>query len=49
MEVEVKGREVTLSGTVVTRNLRRRAEDIVEMVSGVTHVQNNLRVDNGSR
>jgi hypothetical protein len=35
---------VTLTGTVTSREQRRRAEDIAESVSGVTHVQNNLRV-----
>jgi hypothetical protein len=35
---------VTLTGTVPTREQRRRAEDIAESISGVTHVQNNLRV-----
>jgi hypothetical protein len=44
IEVTVSGTEVTLSGTVSTREQRRRAEDITESVSGVTHVQNNLRV-----
>jgi osmotically-inducible protein OsmY len=44
IEVSVSGREVTLSGTVDSRDARRRAEDIAESVSGVTHVQNNLRV-----
>lgn len=44
IEVEVSAREVTLTGTVKTRDERRRAEDIVEAVSGVAHVQNNLRV-----
>jgi osmotically-inducible protein OsmY len=29
---------------VNTRSDKRRAEDIAEDVSGVTHVQNNLRV-----
>jgi hypothetical protein len=33
-----------LSGFVSTRDQRRRAEDIVERISGVTHVQNNIRV-----
>jgi hypothetical protein len=47
IEIEVQGREVTLSGTVASRGVRRRAEDIVDLVSGVTHVQNNLRVDSG--
>jgi hypothetical protein len=45
VEVEVKGGEVTLSGTVETRGLRHRAEDIADMVQGVAHLQNNLRVD----
>lgn len=44
IEVSVKDREVTLSGTVATRFEKRRAEDIAEAVSGVTHVQNNLRM-----
>jgi osmotically-inducible protein OsmY len=44
IEVSVQNGEVTLSGTVDSRNARRRAEDLVENVSGVTHVQNNLRV-----
>ena len=44
IEVSVSGREVTLSGAVRSRDEKRRAEDIAEAVSGVTHVQNNLRV-----
>src|SRR4051812_4308870 len=44
IEVNVSGSEVTLSGTVDSREARRRAEDIAESVGGVTHVQNNLRV-----
>lgn len=44
IEVEVSEREVTLSGQVSSRANKRRAEDIAEDVSGVTHVQNNLRV-----
>jgi osmotically-inducible protein OsmY len=44
IEVTVSGTEVTLSGTVPSRDQRRRAEDIAESVSAVTHVQNNLRV-----
>jgi osmotically-inducible protein OsmY len=46
IDVAVAGSEVTLSGTVNTREERRRAEDCVEQVLGVTHVQNNLRVSN---
>jgi len=44
IEISVANREVTLSGTVDSREARRRAEDIAESISGVTHVQNNLRV-----
>ncbi|WP_448192978.1 BON domain-containing protein [Azospirillum sp. sgz301742] len=44
IEIAVSGGEITLSGHVEHRSARRRAEDIAESVSGVTHVQNNLRV-----
>ena len=44
VEVSVAGSEVTLAGTVNSREERRRAEDCAERVSGVSHVQNNLRV-----
>ena len=47
IEVAVSGGEVTLSGTVDSRQARRRAEDIAEQVSGVGYVQNNLRVRTG--
>ncbi|WP_376959525.1 BON domain-containing protein [Azospirillum sp. A26] len=44
IEVAVSGGEVTLTGMVPDRNTKRRAEDVAESVSGVSHVQNNLRV-----
>ncbi|MDF2970993.1 MAG: hypothetical protein K0R61_1443 [Microvirga sp.] len=44
IDVRVENREVTLSGTVNSRFEKRHAEDITESVSGVTHVQNNLRI-----
>jgi len=44
IEVSVSNLEVTLSGTVDSREARRRAEDCAEAISGVTYVQNNLRV-----
>ncbi|MGO4571324.1 BON domain-containing protein [Microvirga sp. 2TAF3] len=44
IQVTVSSREVTLDGTVGSRFEKRHAEDIAEFVSGVTHVQNNLRV-----
>jgi predicted nucleic acid binding AN1-type Zn finger protein len=36
--------EVTLSGTVDSREAKRRAENIAAEVTGVKDVQNNLRV-----
>lgn len=44
ISLSVTGGEVTLSGTVEDRYSKHRAERIVEDVTGVTHVQNNLRV-----
>ena len=44
----MSNREVTLSGTVGTRFEKRHAEDVAESVSGVAHVQNNLRVRQGA-
>ena len=44
IEVAVSAAEVTLTGSVDSRQARRRAEDIAEQVSGVSYVQNNLRV-----
>ena len=44
IEVTVNGAEVTLSGTVDSRHAKRRAEDCADSVSGVRHVQNNLRM-----
>jgi osmotically-inducible protein OsmY len=44
IDVSVSSREVTLNGTVNSRFEKRHAEDLAETVSGVTHVQNNLRI-----
>jgi hypothetical protein len=44
IQVSVSAGEVTLSGTVEDRESKHRAERIVEDLSGVHHVQNNLRV-----
>jgi hypothetical protein len=44
IQVQVQGGEVTLTGTVDSREARRRAEDVAEGASGVTYVMNNLRV-----
>jgi osmotically-inducible protein OsmY len=44
IDVEVHGDEVTLNGTVNNRMQKRRAEDLVESVSGVRNVENRLKV-----
>ena len=46
--VKVQNGEVTLDGTVPSRTAKRKAEDCAEDVSGVKHVQNNLRVQEHS-
>lgn len=48
ISVSVSGGEVTLSGTVETREAKHRAERLVETISGVHHVQNNLRLSKGN-
>ena len=45
-DTEAEG-EVTLAGSVEDRPAKRRAEDIADGVSGVKHVQNNLRYTSG--
>lgn len=44
IDVAVANGDVTLSGTVESREAKHRAERIVEDLSGVKHVQNNLRI-----
>ncbi|HKU75546.1 MAG TPA: BON domain-containing protein [Pyrinomonadaceae bacterium] len=48
IEVSVQNQEVTLTGTVNNRNDKRRAEDLAESVSGVSNVENRLRVKQSS-
>jgi osmotically-inducible protein OsmY len=48
IEVLVVSREVTLQGSVSSRSDKRLAEDIVESVSGVGDVHNQLRVSQGT-
>jgi osmotically-inducible protein OsmY len=48
IEVSVSDGEVTLSGTIRDRILKRRVEDVVDDISGVKNVQNNLRVSQSS-
>ena len=45
IEVKVEKCEVVLTGNVSDREQKRRAEDIVESISGVRHVENRLRVN----
>ena len=48
INIEVSGTEVVLTGTVTSKDEKRRAEDIAESVSGVRNVENRIRVDNSS-
>jgi osmotically-inducible protein OsmY len=47
IEVSVSHGEVTLSGSVRERADKRRAEDVIERLSGVREVHNSLRVNRG--
>ncbi len=49
VQVTVQGGELTLDGTVDDRQQKRRAEDCVHEISGVGHVQNNLRTTDNVR
>jgi osmotically-inducible protein OsmY len=44
INVKVEGSQVTLTGTVRDREQKRRAEDIIESISGVRDVDNHLKV-----
>lgn len=44
IQVQVKKGEVTLTGTVESRRTKRMAEDLIDSVSGVKDVHNQLRV-----
>jgi len=48
IDIKVNGSEVVLTGTVDSRNEKRRAEDVAESVSVVTNVQNQLRVSSSA-
>jgi hypothetical protein len=48
IDVKVEGSEVVLSGSVRSREEKRRAEDVVENIMGVRHVENRIRVNNES-
>jgi hypothetical protein len=47
IEVQVKDGEVTLTGTVDSRLAKRRAEEIIENLSGVRDVHNQLKAQSG--
>jgi osmotically-inducible protein OsmY len=45
IEVKVKGGIVNLSGTVESRHIKRLAEQIIDNLSGIVDIQNELRID----
>ena len=49
IEVAVAGGEVTLTGTVESRRMKRHAEDLAESVRGVRDVHNQLRVGEATK
>jgi hypothetical protein len=44
IEVAVNNGEITLAGSVRNRDEKRRSEDVIETVTGVRDVHNNLRI-----
>lgn len=48
IQVHVQNSEVILTGTVENRKQKRRAEDLVDSISGVKHVENRIRVGHSS-
>jgi len=44
IEVKIENGEVTLTGNVSSRDQKRRAEDVVEAISGVHNVENRIKV-----
>ncbi|MBO9543699.1 BON domain-containing protein [Caulobacter sp.] len=48
IEVSVSDGDVTLTGSVRSREDKKRAEALAESVTGVDNVQNNLRIDRGT-
>lgn len=48
ISVTCESNEVTLDGTVDSLRAKRRAEDVVQDITGVRHVQNNLRISAGN-
>ena len=48
IEVSVSDGDVTLTGSVRSRDDKKRAEALAESVTGVDNVQNNLRIDRGT-
>ena len=47
IDIKVEGSEVVLTGVVSSRDEKYRAEDLVEHISGVRTVKNQIRVDKG--
>ncbi|HWA35543.1 MAG TPA: BON domain-containing protein, partial [Cyclobacteriaceae bacterium] len=48
LEVVVHNGDVTLTGTVSTREGKRLAEDCISDISGVNNIENRIRIDRNS-
>ena len=44
IEIDVQDGEVTLKGTVPNRDMKRMAEDTVELITGIKDIQNEIKV-----
>jgi hypothetical protein len=44
IDIQVQGEDLILTGTVSSKEEKRRAEDIVENISGIRNVENRIRV-----
>jgi osmotically-inducible protein OsmY len=49
IRVQVHEGHVTLTGTVTSREQRRRAEDVADCISGVKEVTNDIRLSGDSQ
>lgn len=44
LEIAVSNSEVIITGEVPERNMKRRIEDVIDTINGITHLENRVRV-----